>query len=1088
MKAAALAGSIGALVAISTSLHAGVLSTYWTHDPAEVGDWFGPNWSVVLPQPNVDAFINNAGTAEISYGTATADALHVGYWSYSSADGNLIVSGGELQARAVYVGTTAHAVVDHTDGTIVVAEDLQVGDGSAVPDYPNGTYNFSGGHISAGTVRIGGEAPGVFNWTGGTIDTPLIYLGNEGVLTLGWDYHNDLPLQIDQGRLDLRPHDLILDTATSNGLFTLESGAVFASGETVGRAGAGLFSHQGGANVSQGLILGDRPSGMGAYQLGETAELTGPTQIVGYDGFGNFRQTGGTNRVDVSLTLGHGRMGVGVYTLAAGELRCRGNAFVGLFGTGRFLQTGGSHEVQGELTLGHHAGSSGTYEIAGGTLRVHTLRVGGDGAGTVRISDAAAEVVVTGLLRFGPEGAFSAAQASVIRLEGASLDNHSTDPGALAGLEATNLLVVHGGEEASYLEVAGADLGPTPEAWDDNFALGALTVGGDEPGRIVLVDLFDNRPDHDGPEALYVKTLTLGAGAGIDLNALNLYYLNGGQPKQLFLGDANLDGGVNVQDLSVLATNWEASAAEWAMGDCTGDGIVNIQDLSLLATNWGAGANAPPVPEPATVLLLTVGLAWLGTRRRSGRGPRADWSARAALLAAMWAALTAPTWAGETYWRHDPASTGDWSDAQNWTSGTPTNADDACIDNQGTAEIAAGQAQARMLCLGLSPGGSGTLVQPGGVLSLGDLLLLGAGAGSSGTCRLSGSAQLSSPYATIGHGGNGLFAQSGGTCTVSSMLTLGGQTGSTGTWTLSDGNLDVGFYEFIGNEGSGTVEHTGGAHTVGFSLTLGGWAGSVGTYALSGVGTLSVPDEYIGDDGIGDFLQTGGTHHVTQRLVLGQGPGSEGDYTLSGGSLCVGELLVGPVGRGTLNLAPPGDLLVTASLVLGPGARLSAQPGSSIRVAGPAVEIQSADPDALAGLGELTLILEAGADVTTDLEAAGADLGADPAAWSGNFALAELVLGGAAPGRLRLVDESDNHPGQSGSEAVYVRNLSLNAGAAVELGGLNLYYLNDGPPKRLIPGDANLDGAVDVQDLSILATNWEISTADWAMGDYTGGM
>ena len=241
----------------------------------------------------------------------------------------------------------------------------------------------------------------------------------------------------------------------------------------------------------------------------------------------------------------------------------------------------------------------------------------------------------------------------------------------------------------------------------------------------------------------------------------------------------------------------------------------------------------------------------------------------------------------------------------------------------------------------------------------------------------------------------------------------------------------------------------------------------------------------VGNAAIGGISQEGGSTSIG-TLTLGARAGSVGTYDLSGGSLCVGELLVGPVGRGTLNLAPPGDLLVTASLVLGPGARLSAQPGSSIRVAGPAVEIQSADPDALAGLGELTLILEAGADVTTDLEAAGADLGADPAAWSGNFALAELVLGGAAPGRLRLVDESDNHPGQSGSEAVYVRNLSLNAGAAVELDGLNLYYLNDGPPKRLIPGDANLDGAVDVQDLSILATNWEISTADWAMGDYTG--
>lgn len=90
-----------------------------------------------------------------------------------------------------------------------------------------------------------------------------------------------------------------------------------------------------------------------------------------------------------------------------------------------------------------------------------------------------------------------------------------------------------------------------------------------------------------------------------------------------------------------------------------------------------------------------------------------------------------------------------------------------------------------------------------------------------------------------------------------------------------------------------------------------------------------------------------------------------------------------------------------------------------------------------------SLTFEAGTESWSTLESGSADQGPDPAALTETFALATLQIGGGDVGRLRLTDRHDNQgDGDQPPEALYVENLILAAGSYLDLGGLNLYYVN----------------------------------------------
>ena len=103
----------------------------------------------------------------------------------------------------------------------------------------------------------------------------------------------------------------------------------------------------------------------------------------------------------------------------------------------------------------------------------------------------------------------------------------------------------------------------------------------------------------------------------------------GGNTMQSFViyndlpGDANLDGRVDINDLTIVLANYGRTGSAWSQGEFTGSGTVDINDLTIVLANYGQTAGAAgaltAVPEPSGVVLIVIGLVgllWSAWRRR----------------------------------------------------------------------------------------------------------------------------------------------------------------------------------------------------------------------------------------------------------------------------------------------------------------------------------------------------------------------------------------------------------------------------------------------------------------------------------------
>jgi len=187
--------------------------------------------------------------------------------------------------------------------------------------------------------------------------------------------------------------------------------------------------------------------------------------------------------------------------------------------------------------------------------------------------------------------------------ETSSVDISGGSVSYLKGYDASSVAI--SGGEVSHLDAYGTS-NITLHGYDFGAAAGLSLVGDEVIGTGVLTG-----KSFDGTSWI-IDIGSHSAGATIRTSS---------DPAQVLLpGDADCNRTVDLADLSIVAFNWDTqSGAIWQMGDFDGDGDVDLSDLSALAFNWGESYANPPVPEPASALLLGFGAMFLPRRRQRSR-------------------------------------------------------------------------------------------------------------------------------------------------------------------------------------------------------------------------------------------------------------------------------------------------------------------------------------------------------------------------------------------------------------------------------------------------------------------------------------
>ena len=193
------------------------------------------------------------------------------------------------------------------------------------------------------------------------------------------------------------------------------------------------------------------------------------------------------------------------------------------------------------------------------------------------------------------------------------------DPGfnALAQDEPDQGMYVLSSGASVWLEIIGVDAGLTVWAEDTSASIDAsgqrLRIG----GRGLHYHAWWHMDEAIGqPGTLWAtfKFVDTGSTGYADSPPLTMAFTNAPEPADL-PGDADRDGDVDDDDLSLLLSNW-GLATDWSHGEFSGIPPVNDDDLSLLLSHWTPAPNSVEIPEPAALWSLGGGaLVWRRRKR-----------------------------------------------------------------------------------------------------------------------------------------------------------------------------------------------------------------------------------------------------------------------------------------------------------------------------------------------------------------------------------------------------------------------------------------------------------------------------------------
>ena len=830
--------------------------------------------------------------------------------------------------------------------------------------------------------------------------------------------------------------------------------------------------HVNATDVSSKTIYVDGSTTDGALYMNDSPNPSLLTWLfLGYSLNGQAVQTGGRWNASV-LHLGNKAGSNGTFTLLGGELTTA-SCVIGSGGTGKVVQGGGMYQVSGTVKVGDANAGNGTNELSGGTLTADSELVGTlpsnsyvGGTGTFKQTggtNTARYVIVKegcryeltggtlnvtqmdlfGTLDFGNGDATLSGSGAIVNLAGGTVLNTSN---ATLTIGPNSLLVVpqgmdpatafHEYHNAGTLHVAGQPfvVGPT-----ETFS---LTGGIDE-----VVQVRGSIAMASGKSLNLNKGLILDGGT-VDLGSGNLTIkapgsaINGGSAKvqQLNMtsgGSLALGGGSLTSAWGgVLGKDGPASVVQTG-GAFTSPGVTTLSGGSTYELRDGTmtmGQKAVYTYDDGVVVgggstfTQSGGVHTLVGTLGVGRG----------------------TGSVGTY----VMSGGELNCQEMISLGDKTLIWEGGSGQVLAAALAAAPALSKTLAAAQwtpIPGGTGFFTQNGGKVSAAGLYVAGFSIGRGQGYYTLSAGELHVDGETVGSYGTGIFEQTGGSHTITGMLRMGGQCSATGTYLLFAGDLSVGSEEHVGegvtSSGSpgdtppvAVFRQTGGTHRVP-KLYLGYYQVASATFELEG-GQLSTDAEYLGfgatynghiyDSNAGYFRQSGGTHTTGYLWVS-----KNSRYDLTGGSLTVTGNMDA---EGAFDLSGShASMEVRGTLTLKGTAIFAASDGAEIHMTGSAFNNNSADELALAGLANLRMIFEGGADHYATFEVAGVDKGADAAGFTDNFATGSLAVGGIKPADLRLVDLFDNG-NRSSAEALYVHDLAIGPGSTLRMYGVNLFY------------------------------------------------
>jgi len=567
-----------------------------------------------------------AGSVRVGYSTvngATASSTLTLGPNTTLAANELVVAGklslGQVNApngASIQLGTAAHPT------NIIVAQQ-----NVSTTFSSNGNINLGGTNLNGiwGTFIVGDRSGG-----GAGVATGSFTGGNSGSVSIG---SAATPTSFVVGRaadaggsngtanfgsldnLSINVHDFSIGTAnggTSRGSVTLAKNAdIHADSIVIGASSVSDLSGQpssltlGVQNTIQTAILtvgGQRSS---------AALFGGPSNSVL-----NLGASGA--RTDLFIANNNAQsnlLSTGTVDLTNTTL----NAFLGNVLIGQ-KTGGGSGGATGTLTLGNNNNQvdatqivlgqgtgDGTINFGGGVLTAQSIEQG-SGAGHFNWSAGTLHTQTFGT----PVTAFN------LMNNGYGVLSPGQD--ASAGLTTIFGAYTQGSSAGMQINLGGGNPGT---GYDQVVITSAATlagtisfdaIGGFEPtlNEIFTVMTFGSRVgDFDSYAGLDLGNTTLQAsyvGNSLVLKA-----------RPTLDGDVNLDGVVDIQDITSIANNWLSAGPA---GDANGDGVVDIQDITLSANHWlqgGGGASLNAVPEPSTIVLGAIGCSGLLAmmRRRS---------------------------------------------------------------------------------------------------------------------------------------------------------------------------------------------------------------------------------------------------------------------------------------------------------------------------------------------------------------------------------------------------------------------------------------------------------------------------------------